>query len=62
MSRLYMNTMTDVYLGFLIVFEAVSVVSKCIVEFCQQDPGIQVNTLTAFISNPEARSPELTNL
>ena len=37
------------YLGLLIVLEAVGVISKCIVQFCQQDPRDQVNTLRPFI-------------
>ena len=37
------------YLRLLIVLEAVGVISKCIVQFCQQDPWVQVNTLRTFI-------------
>ena len=37
------------HLSLLVVFQAVSVVAKCIVEFCQQDPGVQVNSLGIFL-------------
>ena len=37
------------YLRLLIVLEAVGVISKCIVQFCQQDPWVQVDTLRTFI-------------
>ena len=47
--RLRFDVFNMFYLRLLIVLEAVGVISKCIVQFCQQDPWVQVNALGPFI-------------